>query len=56
MMKMMKALRGDKSGASAAEYALLVALIGAAIVVGARALGSQVNNRLSVVASTVGAG
>lgn len=56
MMKIMKALRGDKSGASAAEYALLVALIGAAIVVGARALGSSVNTQLSTVGSTVGAG
>ncbi len=56
MMKMMKALRGNESGASAAEYALLVALIGAAIVVGARALGTSINNKLSTVAATVTTG
>ena len=43
----------DEDGASAVEYALLVALIAVAIIAGARALGQAVSGKLSDVASTV---
>jgi pilus assembly protein Flp/PilA len=47
-------LVGSESGATAAEYALLVALIAAVIVVGAAALGNSVNQRLQDTATCVG--
>jgi len=34
---------GDKSGASAAEYALILALVGIAIIGGAQALGDDIS-------------
>jgi len=37
----------DESGASAAEYVLILAVIGSAIVVGAALLGSSISNALS---------
>jgi len=37
----------DESGASAAEYVLILAVIGSAIVVGAAMLGSSISNALS---------
>jgi pilus assembly protein Flp/PilA len=40
-------LTRSETGATAAEYALLVALIAVAIVVGANLLGQAVNNRLT---------
>jgi Flp pilus assembly pilin Flp len=39
-------LAGNESGATAAEYALLVTLIAIVIIVGAFALGTSVNDRL----------
>ncbi len=44
----------DEEGATAAEYALLVALIAVAIIVGATFLGTSINTRLSNVGTTVG--
>lgn len=43
----------SETGATAAEYALLVALIAVAIIAGARILGTSINNKLSTTGSTV---
>jgi pilus assembly protein Flp/PilA len=44
----------DEEGATAAEYALLIALIAIAIIGGAALLGTNINTRLSNVAGTIG--
>jgi len=44
---------GDESGASAAEYALILALVAVAIIVGLGFLGSQINSVLSNVGTTI---
>ena len=44
---------GDESGASAAEYALILALVAVAIIVGLGFLGTQINNVLSKVGNTI---
>ncbi len=41
----------DESGASAAEYALIIALIGLAIVVSAGKLGTAISNSLQTAAT-----
>jgi len=46
----------DETGATMAEYALLVAVIALVAVVGARALGTSVNNRLNGAATTIRTG
>jgi pilus assembly protein Flp/PilA len=43
----------DEEGATAAEYALLVALIAVVIIVGAAALGTSINAKLGIVASSI---
>ncbi len=43
----------EEEGATAVEYALLVALIALAIIAGARFLGTSINSQLSRVGSTV---
>jgi pilus assembly protein Flp/PilA len=43
----------DESGATAAEYALLVALIAAVIIGGASVLGNAINNKFNTVATTI---
>ena len=43
----------DETGATAAEYALLVALIAAVIIGGATILGTSINNKLNSVAGTI---
>jgi len=43
----------DESGASAAEYVLILAVIGSAIVVGAALLGTAISNALSNAASFI---
>ena len=47
-------LIGDETGATAAEYGVLVALIAAVIIAGATLLGNNVNTKLSNVGTTVG--
>jgi pilus assembly protein Flp/PilA len=47
MVKFVKSFVMDESGASAAEYALILAVIGSAIVVGAIALGTEIGSALS---------
>lgn len=40
----------DESGATAIEYGLIASLIAVTIIVGARSIGSQVNNTFNAVA------
>lgn len=47
MTKLFRALKSDRAGASAAEYALIIALVGIAIITGATLLGTNINTRLS---------
>ena len=44
---------GDESGASAAEYALILALVAIAIIVGLNFLGSQINAVLNSAGSSM---
>jgi pilus assembly protein Flp/PilA len=44
----------DESGASAAEYALILALIAAAIIGALSALGGNIKNALTVVSNAIG--
>jgi pilus assembly protein Flp/PilA len=48
MMKILKTLKGNKSGASAAEYALIVAVLGGFVVLGATAFGESLQSALDV--------
>ena len=48
-LKMLK----DESGAAAAEYALILAVVGAGIIVAAVALGNAVENTVSCTAETI---
>lgn len=43
----------DETGATMAEYALLIAVIALVAVVGAKSLGNSVNNRLSGAATKI---
>ncbi|HBG47014.1 MAG TPA: Flp family type IVb pilin [Deltaproteobacteria bacterium] len=52
-MKTIMRFLKDEEGATAAEYALLVALIGVVIIAGATALGIAINDKLDVVSSTI---
>ncbi len=42
MIKFLKTLRRDELGAAAAEYALILAVVGSGIVIAARALGLSI--------------
>jgi pilus assembly protein Flp/PilA len=46
----------DDSGASAAEYALILAIVGAAIVVGAIALGNSIGGAMNSAATCISTG
>ncbi len=46
----------DEEGATMAEYALLLALIAVVVIVGAKALGSNVNNRLTTTGTSIATG
>lgn len=46
MMKFLTNLKGNKSGASAAEYALIVAVLGGFVVLGATQFGGSLQNAL----------
>jgi len=47
-------LIGDETGATAAEYALLIAFIAAIILAGATVLGNNVNSRLDDMGTDIG--
>jgi len=53
MSKLLQKLKTSKSGASAAEYALIIALIGLIIVGGAGLLGNAINNNYSNAATAI---
>ena len=55
MKTLIKMLR-DESGASAAEYALILAIVGAGIVVAALSLQGAIANSMSCTAATINAG
>lgn len=46
MKKFLQMILGDKRGASAAEYALILAIFGGAVVVGVTALGNAFNTTM----------
>ena len=53
MIKNLRNLKKNVSGASAAEYTLIIALVGVAIITGASVLGNNINKRLSATAATI---
>jgi pilus assembly protein Flp/PilA len=53
MTKLIKNFLNDEAGASAAEYALLLAIIGIGIVVAAGALGTAISKSLNDAATAV---
>jgi pilus assembly protein Flp/PilA len=52
-MRTFKALLRDRLGASAAEYAIILAVIGGAVAVGALALGGSVSNSMNTSAAEI---
>lgn len=46
MMKILNALKSNKSGASAAEYALIVAVLGGFVVLGATTFGTSLSTAM----------
>lgn len=54
MMTFVKTFLRDESGASAAEYALILAIVGAAIVLGAVALGNAIGEEMNETALCIG--
>jgi pilus assembly protein Flp/PilA len=55
-MKTFLKLLKDKSGASAAEYALILAIIGSAIAIAAIGLGGAIGNRMDAASSCIKGG
>ncbi|MBX3597800.1 MAG: Flp family type IVb pilin [Rhizobiaceae bacterium] len=53
MSKLIARFVNDESGATAIEYGLIACLIAVAIIVGARSLGSQLNETFSNISTTV---
>jgi pilus assembly protein Flp/PilA len=53
MKKLLSRLWKDEEGAAAAEYALILGLAALAIIVGATALGTEVNNKYQAGADAV---
>jgi pilus assembly protein Flp/PilA len=54
MKSLLNRFAKDESGATAIEYGLIATLIAVAIIVGARALGSQLNSTFNTLSTTVG--
>ena len=54
-MTFIKTFLRDESGASAAEYALILAIVGAAIVLGAVNLGTAIGDEMNETADCIGA-
>lgn len=53
MQKLVTRYINDESGATAIEYGLIAALIGVAIIVGARTLGNSLNAKFAGIATNV---
>ncbi len=51
MKNFMQKLLGDKAGASAAEYALILAVFGGAVVIGVTTLGTAFNTTMDASAT-----
>jgi len=56
MMKLLRKLQVNKSGASAAEYALILAVIGGGIVTGATLLKTSISSAMSTSATKIDTG
>jgi len=54
MSKLFVSLLNDDRGAAAAEYALILAIVGAGIATAAGALGTSISSAMSRTASTIG--
>jgi len=54
MKTLLKKLLGDKAGASAAEYALVLALVGVAVAVAFGELGTAVGAKVSEASTLIG--
>ncbi|MBA4046830.1 MAG: Flp family type IVb pilin [Erythrobacter sp.] len=54
MKALLKNFVADQSGASAAEYALILAIVGAGIAAAALALGGAISTRINSAATTIG--
>jgi pilus assembly protein Flp/PilA len=54
MNRLIRFLKAEE-GATAGEYALIVSLIAVAIIVGAMAVGTSINSKISIVASSIAA-
>ena len=55
MKAVLKNLWTDESGASAAEYALILAIVGSAIALAAIGLGTAISNKMKSASNCVGA-
>jgi pilus assembly protein Flp/PilA len=53
MKTLIRNFKASQDGASAAEYALIIALVGVGVIAGASLLGTNINNRLSQTAVTI---
>ena len=53
MVNFVKSFVNDESGASAAEYALILAIVGSAIAVAAITLGTVISNSMNSASSTI---
>ncbi len=53
MKKFLQKILGDKSGASAAEYALIIAVFGAAVVIGVTTLGTAFKGSMTTSAGII---
>lgn len=54
MKKLVTALMNDDSGASAAEYALILAIVGSTIALAAIGLGGAISNRMNTASTCIG--
>lgn len=53
MVKFVKSFVMDESGASAAEYALILAIVGSAIAIAAITLGTVISNSMNAASNTI---
>ena len=53
MLKFVKTFVSDESGASAAEYALILAIVGSAIAIAAITLGTVISNSMNSASNTI---
>ncbi len=56
MLKLLRRIKVNKSGATAAEYALIIAVIGGGIVVAAVALGGTISTAFTTAGTRISTG